>query len=268
MRYMKGKTEMTEIAETTETNNSKSGSNAMGIIKGVPGEEIHAVGVLDLRGVSPEELQKLKVVEATGAILIDENQKSALAHCKMEAVGAVIELAADEKVMLQPFMEITRATMEGMAAGQRFTLIGILSFTADVPPALVQEKIEALRLIGVMMATPGVQGALFGKLQHTGVTVTIGESDGPLVRNMGHTRLTAGYLSHLMPNSHYLNLGHTEVAPDVTVEQLSNVIAVYHNVGATSGPKPLIELLRARCQNNLGAFDEQDVAETAGESSS
>src|SRR5262245_3974288 len=114
--------ETTETQETTETDggsNGKSGSNAMGIVKGVPGAEVHAVGVLDLRGVSPEDLQKLKVVEATGAILVDENQKSALAHCKLEAVGAVIELAADEKVMLQPYMEVTKATLEGMAAGQR-----------------------------------------------------------------------------------------------------------------------------------------------------
>src|SRR5690349_16053832 len=119
------------MEEQTETTESKEptgpAASGMGIVHGIPSENVQGVGVLDLRGISADELQKLKSVKGTGAILIDRGQKAALTHCKMEGVGAVVELAADERLITQPVLEVTKATIGGMAAGQKFTMLGILS---------------------------------------------------------------------------------------------------------------------------------------------
>lgn len=236
-------------------------SRGMGIVKGVPGAHVQGAGALDLRGVAPEDLKSLRTVKGTGVILIDEGQRVALSHVEMAGVGGIVEIGEGERVLLQPILEMSTATLEGMASGQRFTLVGILSIDRDVPPALLQEKITALRLIGVLIATAGAQGALFDRLELVGVTVTLGNEPGPVVRGMGETRFTAGYLSHFAAGTVFLNIGKTDIAPDVDGALLAEKITAYHNVGATFGPAPLLELLQSRCPTNVGIFKPTDVEE-------
>jgi hypothetical protein len=243
-----------EVAEETA---EAAQTKAMGIVRGVPGATVESVGVLDLRGVAPADLAALKGVKSTGVILIDSGQKTALSHVKMEAVGATVEIDPDEKLLMQPTLDMTKVALEAMAPGQKFTLMGILTFYPDVPAALVAEKFDQIRLIGVLIAPQAVQGALFGKLQHLGASITLSDEDRPLVRSMGDTTFTEGYLSHLTPGTQYVNVGHTGIADDVTEKTLANAIAIYHNVGATDGPAALIELLQARCPTNLGAFNKR-----------
>ncbi|GAB4470473.1 MAG: hypothetical protein OHK0029_43310 [Armatimonadaceae bacterium] len=243
-----------QIEEHNEDQKEEFQIRSTGVVRGVPGESVGSVGVLDLRGMTADELQKLKRVDSVGVILIDSGQRAALAHVEMSSVGSVTELAPNERLMMQPFTEFTRQSVEAMAAGQRFTQMGVLAFAADVSAELVQEKFDAIRLMGVLIAPQAVVGALFGKLDHTGMTITLLENEGPFIRNMGHNTLSTGYLRHLADGSTYLNMGKTDVEPDVPEELLAAKIARYHNLGATEGPKPLIELLKARTATDAGAF--------------
>src|SRR5438477_12836955 len=109
--------------EVQELQPGHSGNS--GMIRGVPGKHIESVGVLDLRGVSAEDLAQLESIKAVGAVLIDPDLRSAMTHIAMDSVGAVIEMDADARVLIEPWLEFTRAGLEAMPQGQKLFLIGI-----------------------------------------------------------------------------------------------------------------------------------------------
>jgi len=68
------------------------------------------------------------------------------------------------------------------------------------------------------------------------------------------------YLSRLQDNSIYVNVGETEITPEVTEEMLARKIATYCNIGHTVAPALLVTLLKSRCPTNLGQFEETQPA--------
>jgi hypothetical protein len=250
-----------ETRESAEAHSEKSKerggeSGSMGIVQGIPGRRISSVGVLDLRGVPAEQIAQIETISSTGVVLLDEGSRTALESVTTTSVGAVAVVGPDVRVMVEPWLEISRATVEGMAAGQKFLLVGIVFFKPDVPAALVTEKLESLQVVGILLACAGVQGALLGKMQITGVSVTLPDDVGPIVRSIGQTQMDQAYLSHLADSIVYLNIGQTILAADVTEEMLARKISAYYNVGQTVAPPALLALLKARCPTNLGQFSE------------
>ena len=246
----------------TEVNEIKPGhSGNSGMIRGIPGKHIENVGLLDLRGVSAEDMAKVESIQSCGAVLIDPELRSAMTHIAMDSVGAILDMPADARILVEPWLELSKASLEAMPQGQKLLLIGIVFFKPDVPPALVTEKFESLRVVGVILATAGVQGALLGKMEITGMTATLPEEDLPIVKNIGQNTLTSGYLSHLADGNLYVNVGQTILAQDVKEELLAKKIKTYINVGQTQGPAPLLDLLKARCPVDLGEFSEPEAGE-------
>ncbi|HZT40748.1 MAG TPA: hypothetical protein VFA07_01095 [Chthonomonadaceae bacterium] len=246
------------MSETEVQERQPGHSGNSGMIRGIPGKHIEAVGMLDLRGVSAEDLAQVESIQSVGAVLIDPALRSAMAHISMDSVGAILDAPADARVLIEPWLEFSKAGLEAMPQGQNLLLIGIAFFKPDVPPALVTEKFEALQVVGVVLATAGVQGALIGKMQITGMGVTLPEEDLPLVKNIGQNTLSPGYLSHLADGNLYVNVGQTTLAPEVPEDLLAKKIKTYINVGQTAGPAPLLDLLKARCPVNLGEFSEPE----------
>ena len=150
--------------------------------------------------------------------------------------------------------------MEAMPGKQKLLLVGVVAFKPDVPPALVSEKLDSLQVTGVLLASEAVRGALLGRMQITGATVPLPDNAGPIVHSLGENKITPEYLSRLQDGSVYLNIGQTEIAPEVTEELLARKIATYCNVGQTMAPAALITLLKSRCPANLGAFEETKPA--------
>jgi hypothetical protein len=244
---------ITSEAQTTES----STSGNMGMIKGVPGRRVENIGLLDLRGARPEDLQQVEWIKNVGAILIDPPLKGALTHIHLENVGTVVEVAPDCQVLVEPWQEFSRATLEAMTPGQKLFLVGMVLFRPDVPSELVAEKFAELHVVGVLMAPAGVQGALLGKLHITGVPVTLpSDKDIPIIHNIGQNLIGNGYLKYLADNAMYINIGQTVLESDVSEELLASKFASYINVGQTVAPRPLLDLLKARCATNLGHFAE------------
>jgi hypothetical protein len=255
--------------EQTSTNETQTaaGSAGLGVVQGVPGPKIAQVGVLDLRGVPVEQVTRIESIREVGIVLLDEANRSSLAQASLAEVGSVIVAGGpDDRVLIEPWLEISRATVEAMPPGQKLILIGVAWFKPDVPAAVVAEKFEKLHVVGVLFASASVQGALLGKIQSTGLSVTLPDDVGTIIPSIGHNRLTAGYLSHLPDDILYLNVGATEIPSDVTEALLAQKIKTYYNVGGTIGPAPLLELLKARCPANLGEFKEPDTKGDAEES--
>jgi beta-lactamase regulating signal transducer with metallopeptidase domain len=228
-----------------------------GVVRGVSGPQIQDVPVLDLRGVPAREVEKIQSLKDVAVVLLDPKNRSAL-RASMEDVSATVVAGPDMKVTVEPFLEITRAMVEAMPARQKLLLVGIVQIRPDVPPALLAQKIDSLQMVGVLLTSQRVRGALLGKMEMTGTTVSLPDNAGPLAHNMGENTLNAEALSRMADNTVYVNIGETSFAADVTEELAARKIGTYINIGETSGPPPVIKLLKSRCPQNLGEFVEGD----------
>jgi beta-lactamase regulating signal transducer with metallopeptidase domain len=226
-----------------------------GVVRGVSGPQIQDVPVLDLRGVPAREVEKIQSLKDVVVVLLDSKNRSAL-RASMEDVSATVVAGPDTKVTVEPFLEITRAMVEAMPARQKLLLVGIVLIRPDVPPALLAQKIDTLQMVGVVMASQSVRGALLGKMQMTGTTVSLPDDAGPLAHGMGENTLNAEALSRMADNTVYVSIGETRFAEDVTEELAARKIGMYINIGETSGPPPVIKLLKSRCPQDLGEFVE------------
>jgi hypothetical protein len=227
-----------------------------GLVRGVAGKRMIINGVLDLRSVDPERVAGIEHLVVNGVVVTDEQNRGALAHVRTVVNGQIMVADPDLRIIVQPDLEVTRAMLEGMSAGQKLMLIGNVYFRPDVPPSLAAEKFADLRLVGIIVACEGIHGALLGRMETTGVSIILPDGVGPVVRAIGHSELSVGYLSRLQDGTTYINIGHTEVPADVPEDLLGRKILAYHNVGHTSAPAPLLALLRSRCPTAYGHFSE------------
>jgi len=229
-------------------------AQSAGLVRGIPGRRIKTAGVLDLRGVPAEEVAKIEHIEVAGVILADPANRAALGEVPMQLAGSVVVAPPDLRVIVQPDLEVTKAMLEGMSAGQKVMMVGNVFFKPEVPPSLAAEKFEDLRIVGILLACEGLLGAMFGKLEITGVTITLSDTAAAVVRATGKTEITADYLSRFEDGTIYVNIGQTALASDLPEDLVAQKIAQYHNVGQTTGPERLLNLLRSRCPTNLGEF--------------
>lgn len=225
-----------------------------GMVTGVVGKRMGINGVLDLRGVPAEQVAGIEELMINGVVLMDEGNRDALAGVKSEINGTVIVPPAGMRVIVQPDIELSKASVEAMPSGQKLMLVGNIFIKPEVPPALVAEKFDDLRLIGIIVMGEAVQGALFGKMEMTGVSIIIPGHIKEVVRSMGDSTWNADYLGRLADGIAYLNIGKTQIPADVPEELVAQKIASYHNVGLTSGPEPILNLLKSRCKTNMGEF--------------
>jgi hypothetical protein len=245
---------------TDESNEQNKVMGCGGIVKGVSGEVVENVGILDLRGVPIDELTEMKSIKNAGVVLVDEVNRHALSRISMANVGGIVTTEADERVLVEPMLELSKATLEAMPSGQKLLIVGIVTFSPDIPPALVTEKFSKLRIVGILTSTAGVRGALMGCMEETiGVSVTLADDTKELIRSIGENTITNEYLTHLKDGVAYLNIGETIFADDSNQALVERKIAAYYNVGETVAPASILALVKARCQTNIGEFVESQV---------
>jgi hypothetical protein len=182
-----------------------------GMVTGLVGTRMGINGVLDLRGVSAEQVATIEELRVNGLVLMDEGSRGALAGAKTQINGTIVVAPPGMRVMVQPEIELSKASLEAMPAGQKLMIVGNMFFRPDIPPALVAEKFEDLRLVGVIVMSEGVQGALLGRGDTTGVSVVYPASVTSVVRSVGNNTWTADYLARLPDGIAYINIGNTFV---------------------------------------------------------
>ena len=261
--------EQTEQAEATEEVEDPKGAEKRrekasahnGHVVGLPGKRVVVNGVLDLRGVPVAQLAEAESITVNGVVLLDEGNRNGLAGVRSVVNGTVTVVDPDTRVMVEPSMDLTKATVEAMPAGQKVMLVGNVFFKPDVPPGLIAEKFENLHVVGILIACEGVYGALMGKMERTGVSVTLPDDVGAVVRSVGVSRWTKDYLERLADGTTYVNVGVTRVRDDVPEELVERKIASYHNVGVTRAPEAILALLKSRCGTDQGTFKADDKGE-------
>ncbi len=182
-----------------------------GMVKGLTGTRIGINGVLDLRDVPAEQVAKIEALHVNGVVLMDEANRGALSGARSQVNGIVTVADPELRVIVQPDIEFSKASVEAMAPGQKLMVIGDIFFRPDIPPALAAEKFERLNLVGIVIMTEGVQGALLGKVESTGISVLIPDGVAHVVRSIGNNTWTADYLNRLPDNTAYINVGNTTI---------------------------------------------------------
>src|SRR5512140_218184 len=150
-------------AEGEREQGGHPGFGQNGLVRGIPGKKIALNGVLDLRGVSAEEIAQIETLDVNGVVLLDDANRAALTGVAANVNGSIMTADPAMRVMVQPDLEITRAMVEAMPAGQKLLVIGIITVSLDIPPALLAEKFDDLRLVGIIIIGEAQLGALFGR---------------------------------------------------------------------------------------------------------
>jgi hypothetical protein len=226
------------------------------IARGVAAPRISTTGVLDLRGVPPEQVRAIRRISTTGIILADEANREALGQIRISTTGNIAFVRPGFRVIIAPDLQITKGMVEGMPAGQKLLFTGTVFFKPDVPPGLVAEKLDEVEILGVLVACETVLGVLLGKGETSGATIALPDDVGPVLRSVGENKWSRDYLARLGDGTTYINIGQTRLADDIPEDLLDRKIAAYYNVGHTVAPAPLLALLKARCPTNLGRFSE------------
>ncbi len=180
-----------------------------GMVCGLAGRRVGVNGTLDLRGVPAEEVGAIERMEVNGMVLADEGNRGALASVHAAINGTLLIAPPNMRVMVQPELELSRASLEAMPAGQRLLLVGNVFISTEVPPALIEEKFDRLLIVGTVIMSEAVQGAILGKGEITGVSIPLPASVTQVVRSVGNTTWTASYLSRLPDGIAYVNIGNT-----------------------------------------------------------
>jgi hypothetical protein len=201
-----------EAAEAAEEPQEEPGSGFNGLLSGLPGTRIAVNGVLDLRGVPAEKVATVERLAVNGVVLVDAGNRDALSGANSQVNGVIATAPPEMRILVQPEIEFTKASVEAMAAGQKLMVVGNIFFRPDVPAALAAEKFAELRLIGIIIMPEGVQGALLGKMESTGVTILLPEGVTEVVRSVGDNTWTGDYLSRLPDGTAYVNVGNTTIS--------------------------------------------------------
>jgi hypothetical protein len=242
--------------EQDEVEEEESWQN--GLVKGIPGRRVGVNGVLDLRGVAQERVAGIESLKINGVVLMDEGNRDGLADVKTQINGTVLVVDPDLRLIMEPDMEFSKAAMAAMPAGQKVMLVGNVFFKPDVPAELIGEKFERLYVVGIVLACEGVQGALLGKGEITGISITLPDNVGEVVRSVGESRWTQEYVSRLADGTTYVNIGETRIADEVPEDLVERKIRDYHNVGQTVAREPVLALLKSRCRTNMGEFSAEE----------
>ncbi len=256
--------EQTEQAEETKEAKKKRGPTSAhnGHVVGLPAKRVAVNGLLDLRGVPVEQLAEAESIVVNGVVLLDEGNRNGLAGVAESHVnGTVTVVDPDTRVVVEPNMDFSKATVEAMPSGQKVMLVGNVYFKPDVPAELIAEKFEKLHVVGILIACEGVYGALMGRMERTGVSVTLPDDVGAVMRSVGVSRWTKEYVERLDDGTTYVNVGVTRVPEEMPVELVERKIASYHNVGVTKAPRAILALLRSRCGTDQGTFKADDKEE-------
>ena len=94
----------------------------------------HSVSILlSLRKEAPVTMATVATITARG---LATRGFTGYVVVSLEDVGTTVVAAPDLRLSVEPYLELSKATLEAMPAGQKLLLVGVVVFPPDVPPAL------------------------------------------------------------------------------------------------------------------------------------
>lgn len=170
------------------------------------------IGSLDARKCSQESADQIKKLKNVGSLIVTKENRSYFLNVNMENVGAVMEMDEDAKVSTGP-LTITKEMLETAKEPLKISLIGPLSFTPDITPELLDQKLAWINVVGPVEVYDHFAGIFMNKLDKiVGPinTIKVGEISlkGPFI-------FTNAFLQELNDDSEITCSGLIELAEDM-----------------------------------------------------
>lgn len=123
---------------------------------------IENVGVLNFKDVSPEDLEKIRLLRNIGLIIVPGELMGKVASIPKENVGAIIPYIEGAKTYVGE-VRISADTLRRFEEPVDIIIVGEAVFEEDVTAELIDEKIKTVRVYGEVVAPAEAYGVFMAK---------------------------------------------------------------------------------------------------------
>lgn len=120
------------------------------------------VGILNLKDITEEELDKMKPIKNVGIIIVPEKFMGKLSTKIKSNVGLTVPYKEGWR-LFSGCTEITALMLDALDEPIEFIQVGSLTFKDDVTPDLIKSKIKAFHNYGSITAPEHVYGTVMAK---------------------------------------------------------------------------------------------------------
>nr|QOV09136.1 hypothetical protein HULAa36F11_00019 [uncultured Thermoplasmata archaeon] len=146
------------------------------------------VGVLNLKDITPEELDKMGEIRNAGVIIAPEELIGRISAKISKNMGTIVPYKKGWRIY-SGYMEFDRAMLEALEEPIEFISIGYLSVEKDVSAELLKAKIRAFHNYGQVSATEETYGIIKSKcLENYGQINKNGHDEEESPGHRGHHR--------------------------------------------------------------------------------
>ncbi|MDD4308602.1 MAG: hypothetical protein PHU53_07330, partial [Thermoplasmata archaeon] len=146
------------------------------------------IGVLNLKDITPEELDKMGEIRNSGVIIAPEELIGRISAKISKNMGTIVAYKKGWRIY-SGYMEFDKAMLEALEDPIEFISIGYLSIEKDVTADLLKTKIKAFHNYGQVSATEETYGIIKSKcLENYGQISKNGESEEDGEEGHGHHR--------------------------------------------------------------------------------
>jgi len=123
---------------------------------------IKNVGVLNLKDITEEEIEKIKGIQNIGVLIVPEKFMGRISAKMTKNVGVIVPYVEGMRLYIGK-TGISADTLKNLKEPIAILQAGKLVFEEDVTPELIQEKIKDYRNYGKTVVPPNAYGALMSK---------------------------------------------------------------------------------------------------------
>jgi hypothetical protein len=134
------------------------------------------LGVLNMKDITDEELDKIKGIRNLGMMIVPEELMSKVSAKVTKNLGTIVPYKKGWR-LYSGHTKINAAMLEALDEPLEFLQTGHLEFEDDVTPELVKDKIKAFHNYGHVQATEATYGVLMAKCLENYGMVSKGKED-------------------------------------------------------------------------------------------
>ncbi|HOD53320.1 MAG TPA: hypothetical protein PKJ08_02225 [Candidatus Cloacimonadota bacterium] len=176
---------------------------------------VRNIGSLDARNASKEVIEQIKKIKNVGSLIVSKDNRPFFMKIEMENIGSTMEMDKDVKLHVGPF-EFTKELLESAPKAIKMAIVGPVSFSRDISPELMEEKIEWLNVIGPVQVYEQVSGIMMSKMHDSVGPIDVLKAEEFILK--GHIRIDQYFLKNMEDNSIIKCSGTLELDEDVNLK--------------------------------------------------
>ena len=215
---------------------------------------ICGVPMLDLRGMTEQDIEKIDAIAAVGLVIVPEPLRGALARVRQEAVGMIMPVPEGADVKMQA----GQVTMSGDALGAEGQEDTVLIIVGQLVITSVVRKVTYKHLLvaGQVFVPKGSETALSSGITHFAGQIFYYAGDPHCV--LGSERLGRRFFELVERPLSLLVIGSTAIEQNVTEDLIKRAIADIALVGLIQAPRSVVPILQLLAKNKVGQIQEVD----------